>query len=79
MFALNLMDPRSPEMLKKAGVVELYRLQESAQFLAEKRGVRRPTLNSWKNQLLGPEAPAITKRENNSPPLPKRKELERQL
>ncbi|PJO48171.1 hypothetical protein CWE02_10720, partial [Brucella pituitosa] len=47
--------------------------------LAEKLGVCRPTLYNWKNQLLGPEAPAIMKRKNNSPPVPERKELERQL
>ncbi|KAB2729175.1 helix-turn-helix domain-containing protein [Brucella anthropi] len=36
----------------------LYNRQESAQALAEKLGVCRPTLYNWKNQLLGPEAPA---------------------
>ncbi|MEN0100916.1 MAG: IS3 family transposase, partial [Brucella pseudogrignonensis] len=49
------------------------------QSLAEKLGVCRPTLYNWKNQLLGPEAPAIMKRKNNSPPVPEREELERQL
>src|SRR5690606_672059 len=67
------------DALKKAGVVGLYNRQESAQALAEKLGVCRPTLYNWKNQLLGPEAPAIMKRKNNSPPAPERKELERQL
>lgn len=71
--------PRYPDALKKAGVVGLYNRQESAQALAEKLGVCRPTLYNWKNQLLGPEAPAIMKRKNNSPPAPERKELERQL
>ncbi|OYR22918.1 transposase family protein [Brucella pseudogrignonensis] len=71
--------PRYPETLKKIGVVGLYNRQESAQALAEKLGVCRPTLYNWKNQLLGPEAPAIMKRKNNSPPVPERKELERQL
>lgn len=71
--------PRYPDALKKAGVVGLYNRQESAQALAEKLGVCRPTLYNWKNQLLGPEAPAIMKRKNNSPPVPERKELERQL
>ncbi|NKX17454.1 helix-turn-helix domain-containing protein [Ochrobactrum pseudogrignonense] len=65
--------------MKKIGVVGLYNRQESAQALAEKLGVCRPTLYNWKNQLLGPEAPAIMKRKNNSPPVPERKELERQL
>src|SRR5690606_21639205 len=67
------------DALKKAGVVGLYNRQESAQALAEKLGVCRPTLYNWKNQLLGPEAPAIMKRKNNSPPVPERKKLERQL
>ncbi|EMG51149.1 integrase catalytic subunit, partial [Ochrobactrum sp. CDB2] len=49
--------PRYPETLKKTGVVGLYNRQESAQSLAEKLGVCRPTLYNWKNQLLGPEAP----------------------
>ncbi len=71
--------PRYPETLKKTGVVGLYNRQESAQSLAEKLGVCRPTLYNWKNQLLGPEAPTIMKRKNNSPPVPEREELERQL
>ncbi len=65
--------------MKKAGVVGLNNRQESAQALAEKLGVCRPTLYNWKNQLLGPAAPAIKKRKNNSPPVPERDELERQL
>ena len=71
--------PRYPETLKKTGVVGLYNRQESAQSLAEKLGVCRPTLYNWKNQLLGSEAPAIMKRKNNSQPVPEREELERQL
>lgn len=59
--------PRYPEALKQAGVVGLHNRQESAQALAEKLGVCRPTLYNWKNQLLGPEAPATMKRKNNSP------------
>jgi len=67
--------PRYPEALKQAGVIGLCGRQESAQAVAEKLGVCRPTLYNWKNQLLGPEAPAFMKRNNNSPVL----ELERQL
>jgi putative transposase len=69
--------PRYPEALKQAGVIGLCSRQESAQAVAEKLGVCRPTLYNWKNQLLGPEAPAIMKSNNNSPP--EREELERQL
>ena len=71
--------PRYPEALKQAGVIGLCSRQESAQAVAEKLGVCRPTLYNWKNQLLGPEAPASMKRNNDSPPAPERAELERQL
>ena len=70
---------RYPETVKQAGVIGLCSRQESAQALAEKLGVCRPTLYNWKNQLLGPEAPATMNRNNNSPPVPEREELERQL
>lgn len=69
--------PRYPEALKQAGVIGLCSRQESAQAVAEKLGVCRPTLYNWKNQLLGPQAPASMKR--NSPPAPEQAELERQL
>ncbi|MCB8877408.1 IS3 family transposase [Acidisoma silvae] len=69
--------PRYAEALKQAGVIELCNRQASAQAVAEKLGVSRPTLYSWKNQLLGREAPAIMKSNNNPPP--EREELERQL
>jgi putative transposase len=68
--------PSYPEALKQAGVIGLCSRQESAQAVAEKLGVCRPTLYNWKNQLLGPEVPASMKRNNNPPPAP---ELERQL
>ena len=71
--------PRYPEALKQAGVIELCSRQESAQAVAEKLGVGRPTLYNWKNQLLGPEAPASMKRKNNSSPAPELAQLERQL
>ncbi|SDP62120.1 hypothetical protein SAMN05216303_105360 [Rhodoferax sp. OV413] len=65
--------------LKQAGVVELCTRQESAQAVAKKLGVCRPTLYNWKNQLLGREAPASMKHTSHSPPAPQRAELERQL
>lgn len=70
---------RYPETLKQAGVMELCTRQESAQAVAEKLGVCRPTLYNWKNQLLGREAPASMKHTNQSPPAPEQAELERQL
>jgi len=69
--------PRYAEALKRAGVIELYRRQESALGVAEKLGVSRPTLYNWKNRLFGPEPPAIMKSNNKSPK--EREELERQL
>ena len=70
---------RYPESMKQVGVIELCTRRETAQAVAEKLGVCRPTLYNWKNQLLGQEAPAPMKHSNNSPPVPERAELERQL
>ena len=41
------------DAVKQAAVVGLYSRQESAQALAEKFGVSRPTLYAWKTQILG--------------------------
>ena len=49
--------PRPPQ-LKKQAVLELCTREGSAQVVAQKLGVSRPTLYNWKNQLLGREAPA---------------------
>ncbi|KKC33102.1 hypothetical protein WH91_10350 [Devosia psychrophila] len=68
-----------PEALRQAGVIGLCNRQESAQDVADRLGVCRPTLYNWKNQLLGREASSSMKRRNNSPPVPEREELERQL
>lgn len=70
---------RYPETLKQAGVMELCTREGSAQAVAEKFDVCRPTLYNWKNQLLGHEAPSSMKHSNNSPPAPDRAELECQL
>ena len=66
-------------MLMQAGVMELCTREETAQAVADKFGVCRPTLYNWKNQLLGREAPASMKRTNQSPPSQERDELERQV
>ena len=71
--------PRYPKSMKQAGVIELCTRRETAQAVAEKLGVCRPTLYNWKNPLLGREASASMKHSNNSPPAPERAELERQL
>ena len=68
-----------PLQLKQAAVIELCTRQTSAQAIAQKLAVSRPTLYKWKNQLLGPEAPASMKPHNDSPPDPERTELERQV
>lgn len=48
--------------LMQAGVIALCTREESAQAVADRLGVCRPTLYNWKNQLLGREAPASMKR-----------------
>ena len=68
-----------PQALKQAAVIELCTRQTSAQAIAQKLAVSRPTLYQWKNQLLGPEAPASMKPNNDSPPDPERADLERQV
>lgn len=70
---------RRPAELKQAAVIELCTRQTSAQAIAQKLAVSRPTLYKWKNQLLDPEAPASMKQHNDSPPDPERTELERQV
>jgi len=59
--------------------MELCTREESAQAVADKFGVCRPTLYNWKNQLLGREAPPSMKSTNQSPSLQERDELERQV
>ena len=72
--------PRPPE-LKKLAVLELCTREGSAQAVAQKLGVSRPTLYNWKNTLAGPEVPASMKRRKDltPEPQPERAELERQV
>jgi putative transposase len=51
--------------LKNAAVIELCTRKTSAQEIAQKLAVCRPTLYNWKNQLLGREAPASMKCQND--------------
>jgi len=69
--------PSYPDALKQAGVIGLCSREESAQAVADKLGVCRPTLYNWKNQLLGSEALSTMKRNKSAPP--EREELQRQL
>ncbi len=68
-----------PQALKQTAVIELCTRQTSARAIAQKLAVSRGTLYKWENQLLGPEAPASMKPNNDSPPDPERAELERQV
>ena len=51
-----------PLEARKAAVIELCTRSTSAEAIAQKIKVCRPTLYKWKNELLGPEAPASMKR-----------------
>jgi putative transposase len=59
--------------------MQLCTRQDSAQAVADKLGVCRPTLYNWKNQLLGREASSSMKHINPSPREQERDELERQV
>ena len=68
-----------PQELKKAAVIDLCTRQTSAQEIAEKLAVCRPTLYNWKHQLLGPEAAASMKHQNKHPPISDLTELQQQV
>lgn len=68
----------SPAM-KKSAVIALCMRQGSAQSVAQELGVSRPSLYIWKNQLLGHDASASMKRQQDYSPNPQRDELEQQL
>ncbi|NUA31988.1 hypothetical protein FCJ59_35570 [Cupriavidus basilensis] len=65
--------------LEKAAVIAMCTRQESAQAIAQRLGVCRPTLYNWKNELLGREASASMKRHRDLPSDPEREVLECQL
>jgi len=65
------------EAFKIAAVIDLCMRPISAQASANKLGVDRTTLYNWKNKLLGLEAPASMKNQDDSQPLSDRAELER--
>ncbi|NMM29051.1 MAG: IS3 family transposase [Glaciimonas sp.] len=66
--------PHSPER-KQAAVIALCTRQISAQAIAQKLAVSRPTLYQWKNQLLGRKAPASMKPPNDSGSAPDETQL----
>ena len=65
--------------LKHAAVIELCTRKTSAQAIAQKLAVCRPTLYNWKHQLLGREVPLSMKRQNDAKPVPDQAELQRQV
>lgn len=68
-----------PPAMKQAAVIALCTRQESANAVAQKLGVCRPTLYNWKKQLLSPEVSASMKHRLEPPSSPEQEELERQL
>ena len=73
---------RSQEMAretKQSAVIALSMRPASAQVVAEELGVSRGSLYKWKNQLLGHDASAPMKRQQDAPASPDRVELEQQL
>jgi putative transposase len=64
-----------PLEFKNAAVIQLCTRNTSAQEIADKLLVCRPTSYNWKKQLLGTEAPVSVIRQNDSGPVPKPKEL----
>ena len=64
--------------LKNAAVLDLCTRETSAQVIAQRLAVCRPTLYNWKNQLLGREVPASMTRHNDPPSASDLNELERQ-
>ena len=68
-----------PAELRHAAVIKLCTRHTSAQAIAKKLAVSRPTLYRWKNQLLGREVPTSMKLHNDSPPDPQRTDLEQQV
>ena len=61
--------------LKNAAVIDLCTRKTSAQEIAQKLAVCRPTLYKWKNQLLGREAPASMKPPKDSDSAPDKTQL----
>ena len=64
----------SPEF-KTVAVIDLCTRKTSAQAIAQKIAVCRPTLYHWKNQLLGREAPTSMKAPNDSELVPDKAQL----
>lgn len=73
---------RVPELapeVKQSAVVALCMRPASAQAVADDVGVSRGSLYKWKNQLLGHDAPASMKRQQDASATSDRAELEQQV
>ena len=68
-----------PLELKQAAVIALCAGQESAQAVAQKLGVCRPTLYNWKNQLLSPETSAFMTSKPKPPQPDEPEELQKKI
>ncbi|WP_370681981.1 IS3 family transposase [Comamonas sp. GB3 AK4-5] len=68
-----------PDALMCEGVVQLCTRQSTAQEIADNFGVCRGTLYNWKNQLLGPCAPASMKHSPKRSPVLDEAALRRQV
>ncbi|WP_343287088.1 helix-turn-helix domain-containing protein [Rhizobium sp. AC27/96] len=60
--------PAYSDALKQVAVLDLCNREESAQEVADRLGVCRPTLYSWRNELLGHEVASSMKRRNGLRP-----------
>lgn len=66
---------RHPAELKHSAVIELCMRETNAQTVAQKLAVCRPTLYNWKNQLLGPDAPASLRSKKELEPVPDKSQM----
>jgi transposase-like protein len=68
----------APE-LRQTAVIDLCTRRESAEEVAKKIGVSRPTLYNWRNRLLGQEAVSTMTRRNDPPQTSEQTTLEQQV
>jgi transposase InsO family protein/transposase-like protein len=68
----------APE-LRQTAVIDLCTRRESAEEVAKKIGVSRPTLYNWRNRLLGHEAVSTMTRRNDPPQTSEQATLEQQV
>ncbi|APR35908.1 IS3 family transposase [Paraburkholderia sp. SOS3] len=64
---------------RRTAVIDLCTRRESAEEVAKKIGVSRPTLYNWRNRLLGQEVASIMIRRNDPPESSEKATLEQQV